>query len=132
MAFAIQAIHNKLVLHRDIKPQNVFLTADKSVKIGDLGIARELNRASEMAKTMTGTISYMSPEVLDAKPYSYPSDIWALGCVLYEMCTFQLPFEGEGLGGICDAVLNHPHVPIPAAHYSANLRELIDRMLIKD
>ncbi|RYE40935.1 MAG: hypothetical protein EOP48_24315 [Sphingobacteriales bacterium] len=82
---AIEYIHRNKILHRDIKTSNIFLKSDGTVKIGDFGIAKAFENTNEIAMTVIGTPYYLSPEVCENKPYTYKSDIWALGCVLYEM-----------------------------------------------
>jgi len=92
MTLALHYIHNKRILHRDIKPLNIFLSSDTKVKVGDLGSSREMSRATDMVKTFTGTFPYMSPEVINGKPYDFKSDVWSLGCTLYEMSSLRQPF----------------------------------------
>lgn len=75
----------KPILHRDIKPGNVFLDRDKNVKIGDFGLAKELPSESKFAYTNVGTPFYMSPEMINELRYNEKSDIWAVGCLIYEM-----------------------------------------------
>ena len=77
----------------DIKTINMFLASGDKIKIGDLGIAKELNQTANMANTVVGTPYYLSPELCEEKPYNNKSDIWSLGCVLYELCTLKHPFE---------------------------------------
>ncbi len=80
---------------------NVFLTKDEKVRIGDLGVAKVFEDPSvNFAKTMVGTPYYLSPEMCEEKPYNEKSDIWALGCVLYEMCTFKHPFDAANQGAL--------------------------------
>ena len=85
-------MHDRKVLHRDLKSQNIFLMKDNSVKLGDFGIARVLGNTREKAKTMVGTPYYLSPELVESKPYNFKSDIWSLGVVLYELCALKPPF----------------------------------------
>jgi NIMA (never in mitosis gene a)-related kinase len=91
---AIDYIHSNKILHRDIKSQNVFLTSNGTLKLGDFGISKVLQNTMDKAATMVGTPYYMSPEMYENKPYTHKSDIWALGCILYELCTLKRAFEG--------------------------------------
>ena len=76
------------MLHRDLKGANVFLTSNKTLKIGDFGISKVLDNTS--AKTFVGTPYYLSPEVCENRPYNLASDLWSLGCIIYEMCTLNV------------------------------------------
>jgi len=89
MALAIKHIHDKKILHRDLKTQNIFMTQSGQIKIGDFGIARVLQHTYDCAQTAIGTPYYLSPEICQEKPYNQKSDIWSLGCILYEMCTLR-------------------------------------------
>ncbi len=93
-------IHGRKILHRDIKSQNIFLTTNHTVKLGDFGISKLLESTNEAAMTVVGTPYYMSPEVCENKPYTFKSDVWALGCVLYELCTLQHAFSASNLLGL--------------------------------
>ena len=86
--FGVKALHSKKVLHRDLKSANVFLTSNKTLKIGDFGISKVLDNTS--AKTFVGTPYYLSPEVCENRPYNLSSDLWSLGCIIYEMCTMTV------------------------------------------
>jgi len=87
ICIALEYIHGWKILHRDVKSQNIFLTKNNTVKLGDFGISKLLESTNEAAMTVVGTPYYMSPEVCENKPYTFKSDVWALGCVLYELCT---------------------------------------------
>ncbi|XP_065592368.1 serine/threonine-protein kinase Nek1 isoform X5 [Cyrtonyx montezumae] len=89
ICLALKHIHDRKILHRDIKSQNIFLTKDGTIQLGDFGIARVLSSTVELARTCIGTPYYLSPEICQNRPYNNKSDIWALGCVLYEMCTLK-------------------------------------------
>ena len=89
--------HDRKILHRDLKPSNIFLMKDNRIKMGDFGIARVLRNTREKAKTIVGTPYYISPELVESKPYNFKSDIWSLGVVLYELCALKPPFMAESL-----------------------------------
>jgi NIMA (never in mitosis gene a)-related kinase len=95
MALGLHYLHSFKILHRDIKTINMFLGKDNRIKIGDLGVAKLLNQTSNMAHTIVGTPYYLSPELCEEKPYNHKSDVWSLGCVLYELCAFRHPFEAN-------------------------------------
>ncbi|KAJ1627810.1 kinase-like domain-containing protein [Pavlovales sp. CCMP2436] len=103
IALAVDHVHVNRVLHRDLKSANVFLTAAHDVKLGDFGVSRQLSETLSLAQTICGTPYYLAPELVRGLEYSRPADIWAIGCVLYEMITLRRPFSGENLG---ELVLN--------------------------
>lgn len=131
MCLGMQYLHANRILHRDIKTINMFLAKEDKIKIGDLGVARELNQTANMAHTVVGTPYYLSPELCEEKPYNNKSDIWSLGCVLYEMCTLRHPFEAMNQGALILKILRGKYNPIPAT-YSRSLVELVDKLLTKD
>ena len=90
IAKAVDYIHSKRIIHRDLKPPNVLLTAQGVVKIADFGLSR-LFKATEVgeANSVCGTPYYMSPERIAEQPHTFASDIWSLGCILYEVKRFS-------------------------------------------
>ena len=95
---AVHAIHTHKegkILHRDIKPSNIFLDKDNNIKLGDFGLSRELSLESKFAYSHVGTPYYMSPEQIEETKYNEKSDIWSLGCFLYELATFKPPFQAK-------------------------------------
>ncbi|KAM9674789.1 serine/threonine-protein kinase Nek5 isoform 2-T2 [Dama dama] len=128
ISLGLKHIHDRKVLHRDIKTQNIFLSKNGMVaKLGDFGIARVLNNTMELARTCVGTPYYLSPEICQNKPYNNKTDIWSLGCVLYELCTLRHPFEANNLQQlvlkICQA-----HVPPISSRFSHDLQFLISQL----
>jgi NIMA (never in mitosis gene a)-related kinase len=130
LACAINYLHDNKILHRDLKTANIFLSNDDLI-LGDFGMARQLESTLANAQTLVGTPLYMSPEILQNKPYNKKADLWALGCILYEMCTFRYPFESKTLDQLFDRVFKNDYIPIPAM-YSPNVRELVKRLLMLD
>ncbi|CAG9333213.1 unnamed protein product [Blepharisma stoltei] len=130
MCMALQYIHSQGILHRDIKSSNIYLTGNNTVKLGDFGISRVL-QGSEAAQTVVGTPYYMSPEVCENKPYSYKSDTWSLGCVLYELCTLKHAFSADNLLGLVFKIVTERAEPIPS-YYSPQLRSIVQNLLVKD
>eukprot|EP00854_Cymbomonas_tetramitiformis_P019505 gene19505-23323_t len=105
ISLGLEFLHFCKVLHRDIKPANVFLRGDDcmgcetsmSAQLGDFGLARVLDRTQAMANTVCGTPYTMSPELLKGVPYNHKSDVWALGCVAFEMMSLSLPFQANNM-----------------------------------
>ncbi|NXS95790.1 NEK4 kinase, partial [Jacana jacana] len=130
IAMALQYLHEKHILHRDLKTQNVFLTRTNIIKVGDLGIARVLENQSDMASTLIGTPYYMSPELFSNKPYNYKSDVWALGCCVYEMATLKHAFNAKDMNSLVYRIIEGKLPPMPK-DYSPQLVEIIRTMLSK-
>ena len=130
LLLALSYCHSKKILHRDVKTQNIFLTKVRSrlllapalmhvlggpgsptplplapaqegkLMLGDFGLAKQLQRTLEMAKTPIGTPYYMAPEIYEEQPYSFKSDVWALGCVMYEVMTGKPAFAADNLSRV--------------------------------
>ncbi|XP_038255192.1 serine/threonine-protein kinase Nek1 isoform X8 [Dermochelys coriacea] len=127
ICLALKHVHDRKILHRDIKSQNIFLTKDGTIQLGDFGIARVLNSTVELARTCIGTPYYLSPEICQNKPYNNKSDIWALGCVLYEMCTLKHAFEAGNMKNLVLKIISGSFPPV-SLHYSYDLRNLLSQL----
>ena len=123
-------LHNMKILHRDLKTSNIFLTKNYDVKIGDLGVAKKLSN-NDFTKTVIGTPYYLSPEICKEKPYNEKSDIWALGCILYELCTFKHPFDSTNQAALINKILkeNPKQIPYTFDYY---FNEIIKKLLQKN
>jgi serine/threonine protein kinase len=131
IAISLEYIHGRKVIHRDIKTSNIFLTGNGTVKLGDFGISKVLENTNEAAMTVVGTPYYMSPEVCENKPYTFKSDVWALGCVLYELCTLEHAFGADNLLGLVYKIVKGNYESIPD-HYSQDMKDLVGMILNKD
>ncbi|XP_043533247.1 uncharacterized protein LOC122540959 isoform X1 [Chiloscyllium plagiosum] len=130
MVAAIYYLHKHNVLHRDLKTANLFLTKRGEVKLGDFGVAKVMMTGSE-AHTILGTPFYISPEICEGKCYNDKSDIWSLGCILYEMACRQRTFEGTNLPAVVNKIMKGQFAPI-TDNYSAEFKALVMDMLQKE
>lgn len=93
----VKYLHDKHIIHRDLKLGNLFLNDELHVKIGDFGLATKIEYEGERKKTLCGTPNYIAPEILNKKGHSYEVDIWSIGCVMYTLLVGQPPFETKSL-----------------------------------
>lgn len=128
---ALKYIHDLHILHRDLKSGNFFLSKSGNIKMGDFGIAKVLECTAACAQTQIGTPYYLSPEICQGKPYGWSSDIWAMGCILYEMCARHVPFDAPDLKSLIQRITKGTTPEVPA-DYSAAVRELCKELLDRD
>jgi serine/threonine protein kinase len=124
-------MHSKNILHRDLKLQNIFLSADNTLKLGDFGVARECDESVDLAATICGTPYYTAPEITRGEKYGSKADIFSLGIALYEICTFELPFFDSEKRGLIDKIANQLPPPI-TGNYDDECKDIIFEMLAKD
>jgi len=129
MCKALRALHSRNILHRDLKSANVFLKKDGTAKLGDLNVSKVAKKG--LLYTQTGTPYYASPEVWRDQPYGSKSDIWSLGCVLYEMCALKPPFRANDMNGLYKRVLKGAYPPIDRS-FSSSLSKVLASMLRVD
>ncbi|TEB28738.1 kinase-like protein [Coprinellus micaceus] len=116
------------ILHRDLKPDNVFLDEAHNVKLGDFGLSKALAQAS-FANTYVGTPYYMSPELMQEKAYDSKSDIWSLGCLIYELCALKPPFHEAKTHSELSILIRNGRIPPLPRGYSQGLFGVIKAML---
>eukprot|EP00320_Phaeocystis_rex_P021097 CAMPEP_0119076592 /NCGR_PEP_ID=MMETSP1178-20130426/88193_1 /TAXON_ID=33656 /ORGANISM="unid sp, Strain CCMP2000" /LENGTH=330 /DNA_ID=CAMNT_0007058887 /DNA_START=41 /DNA_END=1029 /DNA_ORIENTATION=+ len=134
---ALSYLHHELhLLHRDLKPQNVFVGSDGSMKLGDFGLSKQLAATNALAKTLCGTPLYMSPELCAGKTYNRAADVWALGCVLFEAMSLQAPWQqyaSMGINALLQLIARTGTLDLRGVkkHYSRALCEFLERLLAK-
>jgi serine/threonine protein kinase len=135
MGLSLHYLHSHRIIHRDLKTQNIFVnTANGEVAVGDFGVARiaeAIQQAHEASPTSTGTPLYMAPEVVQGGHATFKSDVWSLGCILYELLALRHPFASTDLSGLMIRIAKGQYQKLPP-HYTKPLHRLVDRMLEKD
>ncbi|BFZ14506.1 hypothetical protein BsWGS_17545 [Bradybaena similaris] len=127
LCLAVKHIHDRKILHRDIKCQNIFLTQSGTVQLGDFGIAKVLTSTAQLAHTCIGTPYYLSPEIVENMPYNNKSDIWSIGCVLYEITMLKHAFEAQNMKNLVLKIIRASYPPI-SPQFSYDLRGLIAQL----
>ena len=128
ICLALQHLHKKKIIHRDLKSGNVFLMQSGIVKLGDFGISKGLRNSQEKAKTMVGTPYYLAPEIINGQQYDAKCDIWALGILLYELMTFKMPFNAVSLPLLSIKINRGVYKPPPST-YSNEIKDLLKKCL---
>lgn len=119
ISLGIHYLHSRDIIHRDIKSLNIFLTKDNSARVGDLGASRRLDAEGNIIDDFNkdekvGTPFYLAPEIWNDKPCTKKTDLWALGVILYEMCTLQVPFIADDIELLEVKVLKEKPAPLPS------------------
>lgn len=134
MVQALQVCHYRKegkILHRDLKPGNVFLDGSNNVKLGDFGLSRIMGQESIYAQTHVGTPYYMSPELIEGAKYNEKSDIWSAGCVIYELAALRAPFEAQNQYELGKKIKACQLKSLPS-QYSDDLMNVFHRMICLD
>ena len=132
VCLALKHAHDRRILHRDLKPQNIFLTRKNFVRLGDFGISRVLSNTLSVASTCVGTPLYLAPELCEGKEYGSKSDVWSLGAILHELCALQPPFTANTMPALVMRICSDSPPALNANHCSQALRSLATSLLEKD
>ncbi|XP_066483452.1 serine/threonine-protein kinase Nek9 isoform X1 [Tiliqua scincoides] len=133
IASAVSCIHREGILHRDIKTLNIFLTKANLIKLGDYGLAKKLNSEYSMAETLVGTPYYMSPELCQGVKYNFKSDIWAVGCVIFELLTLKRTFDATNPLNLCVKIVQgNRAMEVDSSVYSLDLIQVVHSCLDQD
>ena len=130
LAVALQYLHSKNIIYRDLKPENVLFCMDGHIKLTDFGISKVLSCRDEVTKTMCGTGEYLAPEVILGKEYSFSVDWWQLGILMYEMIVGRTPFKDDNNAVMYQKITNKRVGLFPIKDQDA--RELISHLLKKE
>ena len=132
MCLALKHVHDRKIIHRDIKAQNVFLMSDGTIRFGDFGVARILDYTVAKAQTQVGTPYYITPEILRGRSYTSKADVWSLGVLLFELCALDVPIKAGNLNDLYRRIMNFRKVPALPAQYSSTVKDLISSMMRAD
>jgi len=104
--FLSDYLHSNNIIHRDLKPENILIDQDGHLKLTDFGLAKEKVSDDSKTSSFCGTVEYMSPEMIKGEPYSFSTDLWSLGIILYDMLTGKAPFQAKNRAQLQKKILN--------------------------
>ena len=130
---AVQYLHDKNVIHRDLKLGNLFLDKQLHIKVGDLGLATRVDDRDEKRKTICGTPNYIAPEIIQndkaKRGHSFEVDVWSMGVILYTLLVGKPPYEAKNVKATYQRILKNEYSFPPHSHVSSTARDLVGRML---
>ncbi|KAM6224804.1 serine/threonine-protein kinase Nek10 isoform 3-T3 [Rhynchocyon petersi] len=129
LCLALRYLHKeKRIVHRDLTPNNIMLGDKDKVTVTDFGLAKQKQENSKLT-SVVGTILYSCPEVLKSEPYGEKADVWAAGCILYQMATLNPPFYSTNMLSLATKIVEAVYEPVPEGIYSEKVTETIRRCL---
>ena len=131
IVLGVMLMHSKSILHRDLKCQNLFLTKEGILKIGDFGIAKELETIKKLTETNVGTPYFMAPEVVRGELYGEKADVWAIGVILYEITFLRKPFDGKNFKEVFEKIRDEP-CDLSGREIETDIEMLLFTILDKD
>ncbi|XP_042332499.1 serine/threonine-protein kinase Nek10 isoform X2 [Sceloporus undulatus] len=132
LCLALRYLHKeKRIVHRDLTPNNIMLGDKDKVTITDFGLAKQKQENSKLT-SVVGTILYSCPEVVKSEPYGEKADVWAIGCVLYQMATLTPPFYSTNMLSLATKIVEAEYEPVPYGTYSEKVSAIIKQCLIPD
>ncbi|XP_054335773.1 serine/threonine-protein kinase Nek10 isoform X3 [Pongo pygmaeus] len=132
LCLALRYLHKeKRIVHRDLTPNNIMLGDKDKVTVTDFGLAKQKQENSKLT-SVVGTILYSCPEVLKSEPYGEKADVWAVGCILYQMATLNPPFYSTNMLSLATKIVEAVYEPVPEGIYSEKVTDTISRCLTPD
>ncbi|XP_040208953.1 serine/threonine-protein kinase Nek10 isoform X2 [Rana temporaria] len=132
LCLALRYLHKeKWIVHRDLSPNNIMLGERDKVTVTDFGLAKQKQENSKLT-SIVGTILYSCPEVVKSEPYGEKADVWAAGCILYQMATLTPPFHSTNMLSLATKIVEAVYVPVPEGMYSEKVSNTIKRCLTSD
>ncbi|XP_064647699.1 serine/threonine-protein kinase Nek10-like isoform X2 [Lineus longissimus] len=133
LTLALRYLHkDKGIVHRDLTPNNIMLGENDRVTITDFGLAKQKRSDCSKMTSVVGTILYNCPEIVQYHPYGEKADIWAIGCILYQMCTLQPPFMGSNMLALVLKIVSAEYDPLPPGEYSERMEQTIRSCITVD
>lgn len=130
ICLGVESLHKNNIIHRDIKCLNILMDHESRIKIADMGVCKVVSGKGPMEGSEVGTPLYLSPEVIQHKPYDMKVDIWAIGCVAYNLATLEPPFQSDNIIALARLIIRARPKPLPSC-YSSKLYEFILRLMDK-